>query len=233
MQKAGHITHDHTKSDLLKMGITSPPITTRMLLDAKHKGHVFDKRKGRMIVQGFKQIPNVHYDGKVFTPAPSQYTQKILMAFVAGKGMKVLSWDVGQAYTHGERVKPLALNYPVGFKRRGDNGEELFMVAHRQHYGEKGAGRGWGITRTSKLREMYNTSNFSCHVCASDPCLNVIVKWGKGGKPKGIDEMGVGAISPEVQAVGGGGTNKEFAVKIPSICTPAPMVVVVPASTLP
>ena len=187
LSNMGHITHGHTREDLIKMGITSPPVSTRMISNAKYKGHDFDKRKGRLIVQGFKQIKNVHYDGKVFTPAPSQYTQKILMALVAGKGFKVKSWDVGQAYTHGERVKPLALSYPVGFKRRGGDGEELFMIAHRQHYGEKGAGRGWGITRTAEIKKMYNSGRYSCHVCSSDPCLNVVVKWGKGGKPKGFN----------------------------------------------
>ena len=105
------------------MGITSPPVSTRMISDAKYKGHEFDKRKGRLIVQGFKQIVGTHYDGKTFTPSPSQYTQKILMALVAGRGLCVKSWDVGQAYTHGERVKPIALSYPVGFKRKGKDGE--------------------------------------------------------------------------------------------------------------
>ena len=206
LQNMGHITHGHTKGDLLKMNITSPPVSTRMISDAKYKGHVFEKRKGRMIVQGFKEIPGVHYDGKVFTPAPSQYTQKILMAFVAGKGFKVKSWDVGQAYTWGERVKPIALSYPVGFKRRGDNGEELFMVAHRQHYGEKGAGRGWGKTRTQKIREMYNTASYSCHVCSSDPCLNVVVKWGGKGKPNNVGSVKVAGVGG-ASSVGGGGSN--------------------------
>ena len=189
LENAGHITHGHTRGEILKMGITSPPVSTRMISDAKYKGHQFDKRKGRLIVQGFKQQVGIHYDGKVFTPSPSQYTQKILMALVAGRSLQVKSWDIGQAYTHGERVKPIALSYPVGFKRRGGNGEELFMIAHRQHYGEKGAGRGWGITRTTKIKEMYNTQEYSCHVCASDPCLNVVVKWGKGGKPKGVSQV--------------------------------------------
>lgn len=54
------------------------------------------------------------------------------MALVAGKDWKVKSWDIGQACTHGERVKPIALSYPVGFKKRGKNGEELFMIARKQ-----------------------------------------------------------------------------------------------------
>ena len=190
LSKMEHITHGHTRKELEDLGITAPPISTRMISDAKYKGHEFDKRKGRLIVQGFKQIKNVHYDGKVFTPAPSQYTQKILMALVAGNDWKVKSWDIGQAYTHGERVKPIALSYPVGFKKRGKNGEELFMIARKQHYGEKGAGRGWGITRTKEIKKMYNTDQYSCHVCSSDPCLNVVVKWGKEGKPKGYKMHG-------------------------------------------
>jgi hypothetical protein len=142
LSKLEHTSHGHTKEDLLREGIKAPPTSTRMISDAKYKGHVFDKRKGRMIVQGFKQMKNVHYDGKVFTPAPSQHAQKTLMALVAGKNLKIKSLDISQACTHGERVKLIALSYPVGHKKRGKNGEELFMIARKQHYGEKGAGRG-------------------------------------------------------------------------------------------
>jgi hypothetical protein len=71
-----------------------------MMSDAKHKGKEFDKRKGRVVVQGFKQTKNVHHDRKVFTPASSQHTQKMLMALVAGKKFKMKSWDASQARTH-------------------------------------------------------------------------------------------------------------------------------------
>jgi hypothetical protein len=188
LSKLEHVTRGCTKEELLKEGITAPPTSTRMTSDAKHEGKEFDERKGRMIAQGFKQIKNVHHDGKVFTPAPSQCTQKkMLMALVAGKKFKIKSWDVdvSQARAHGERVKPLALSSPTGFKRRGKNGEELFMIARRQHHGEKGAGRGWGLTRTKEIKKMYNSDRHSCHACSSDPCLNVIVRWGKEGKPVG------------------------------------------------
>jgi hypothetical protein len=69
--------------------------------------------------------------------------------------------------------------YDTGFKRRGKNGEELFVIARRHRCGEKGAGKGWGTTRTKE------TSRCSCRVCSSGPCLNVVVRWGKEGKPVG------------------------------------------------
>jgi len=56
LSKMEHITHGHTRKELEDLGITAPPISTRMISDAKYKGHEFDKRKGRLIVQGFKQI---------------------------------------------------------------------------------------------------------------------------------------------------------------------------------
>jgi hypothetical protein len=181
-----HMNHGRAKEDLLRGGITAPPMSkTRMISDAKYKEHVFDERKGRMIARGFKQIKNARYNGKVFTPAPSQCTQKMLMALVAGKNLKIKSWDISQACAHGERVKPIALSHPVGCKKRGKNGEELFMIARKQHYDEKEAGRGWGITRTKEIKKMYNAEKFSCHVCSSDPCLNVVVRWWKEGKPNG------------------------------------------------
>jgi hypothetical protein len=50
--KFGAITHNHAKADLIKMGISAPPIPTRMLSDVKHKDGEFEKYKGRMIAQG-------------------------------------------------------------------------------------------------------------------------------------------------------------------------------------
>lgn len=65
-----------------------------MISAAKHRGAEFDRRKGRLICQGFRAIEGVHHDGKTFTASPSQHTQKVLMSFVAGKDYKVKSWDV-------------------------------------------------------------------------------------------------------------------------------------------
>ena len=168
-----------------------------MISAAKYRGAEFDRRKGRLICQGFRAIEGVHHDGKTFAASPSQYTQKVLMAFVAGKGYKVKSWDIKTAYLFGERVKPVALSYPAGF-RRSRNGEDLFMIARRGHYGELNAGRMWAKTRTKNVLEMYNTNEWSVHICKTDLCLNVVTHWPKG-KPVGFKwcENEGGELSPE------------------------------------
>jgi len=103
-----------------------------MMSAAKYRGLDFDRRKGRLICQGFRAIEGIHHDGKAFAASPSQYSQKLLMSFVAGKGYKIRSWDIKTAYLFGERVKPVCLSYPVGFRREKD-GKELYMVARRGH----------------------------------------------------------------------------------------------------
>ena len=111
--KFGAITHNHTRADLIKMGISTPPIPTRMLSDVKYKDGEFEKYKGRMIAQGFRMIKGVHFDGKTFSPTPNQHTNKILMALVAGEDLGILSFDISLAYTLGERDPE---NYPGGTK---------------------------------------------------------------------------------------------------------------------
>jgi hypothetical protein len=179
-----HITHNHTLAEVRGMGIAEPPLPTRMISAAKYRGLEFDRRKGRMICQGFRAIKGVHHDGKSFAASPSQHSQKLLMAFVAGKDYDCLSWDIKTAYLFGERVKPVCLSYPVGFRRAKD-GEDLYMVARRGHYGEMNAGRMWAETRTKKILEMYDNKNWSVYICKTDPCLNVITHW-PDGKPDGF-----------------------------------------------
>ena len=192
-----HITHNHTWEEVLAFGIKEPALPTRMISAAKYRGAEFDRRKGRLICQGFRAIEGVHHDGKTFAASPSQYTQKVLMSFVAGKGYKVKSWDIKTAYLFGERVKPVALSYPVGFRRTRD-GKELFMIARRGHYGELNAGRMWAETRTKNVLKMYNSDKWSVHICKTDPCLNVVTYWPKG-KPAGFRwcENDGGELSPE------------------------------------
>ena len=179
-----HISHNHTREEVRKMGIHEPALPTRMISAAKYRGLEFDRRKGRLICQGFRAIEGIHHDGKAFAASPSQYSQKLLMSFVAGKGYYVRSWDIKTAYLFGERVKPVCLSYPVGFRREKD-GEELFMVARRGHYGEINAGRMWAETRTKQILKMYDSPNWSVHICKSDPCLNIITHW-PNGKPAGF-----------------------------------------------
>ena len=187
-----HITHDHTLEEVKQYGIISA---------AKYRGAEFDRRKGRLICQGFRAIEGVHHDGKTFAASPSQHTQKVLMSFVAGKDHKVKSWDIKTAYLFGERVKPIALSYPAGF-RRTRNGKELFMIARRGHYGELNAGRMWAETRTKNVMKMYNTYEWSAHMCRTDPCLNVVTYWPKG-KPKGFRwcENDGGELLPEGESL--------------------------------
>jgi hypothetical protein len=188
--KFGAITHNHTRADLIKMGISTPPIPTRMLSDVKYKDGEFEKYKGRMIAQGFRMIKGVHFDGKTFSPTPNQHTNKILMALVAGEDLDILSFDISLAYTWGERDPEnypggtkIALSYPPGLRRWNADGEQLYMVSHRSHYGLGPAGRTWFNTRQSKLLKMFNTKHWQSFVCTSEPCLMTMVHFPNGVPP--------------------------------------------------
>ena len=182
----GAITHDHTKSDLLKAGIKTTPIPTRMISDIKYRDGVLEKYKGRMVGQGFKMVPGVHYDGKTFSPTPNQHTHKIMMGLWAGEDLECLSFDIKLAYTWGEREGgyKIALSYPMGFRRWNSEGEALYMISHRSHYGLAPAGREWFNTRQTKLLKIFNDKKFSSAVCKSEPCLMTIIYWPSGNKPK-------------------------------------------------
>jgi hypothetical protein len=173
-----HITHNHALTEVKKMGMHEPPLPTRMISAAKHRGLDFDRRKGRMICQGFRAIEGVHHDGKSFAASPSQHAQKIIISFVAGKDFDALSWDIKTACLFGERVKPVCLSCPVGFRR-----EPTYMVARRGHCcGETNAGRTWAETRTEKILQTCDNGNWSVHARETDPCLDVITCW-PNGKP--------------------------------------------------
>ena len=183
----GAVTHNHTKEELKRMGINTPPIPTRMISDVKYSDGKFSKYKGVCVAQGFRMIKGVHYDGKTFSPTPNQYTNKILMGIKAGERLECISFDIKLAYTWGEREGnyKLAMSYPKGFKRYDNNGEELFMVSHRSQYGMAPAGREWFKTRQDKLLKLFNNKEYSAHVTKSDPCLMNIIYWPRG-KPEGF-----------------------------------------------
>ena len=185
--KYGAMTHNHTKADLFKMGISTPPIPTRMLSDVKYKDGILEKYKGRCIAQGFRMIKGVHFDGKTFSPTPNQHTNKLLMALVAGEDLEILSFDISLAYTWGERDPAnypggtkIALSYPPGLRRWNAAGEELFMVSHRSHYGLGPAGRTWFNTRQSKLLQMFNNDHWQSFVCTTEPCCMTLVHFPDG-----------------------------------------------------
>jgi hypothetical protein len=165
------------------MGISTPPIPTRMLSDVKYKDGDFEKHKGRM-------IKGVRFDGNFFSPTPNQHTNKILMALVAGEDLDMLSFDISLAYTWGERSPEnypggtkIALSCPPGLRRWNTDGEQLYMVSHRSHYGLGPAGRTWFNTRQTKLLQMLNTKHRQSFVCASEPCLLTMVHFPKGVPP--------------------------------------------------
>lgn len=185
--KFGAITHDHDESALERHGITTRAVPTRMISDAKYRDGIFEKAKGRCVIQGFRMSPGIHYDPNTFTPSPNQFTSKALCSIAAGNNFEIASWDISLAYTWGERDKPIALRYPQGFKRYDKEGKELYMIAWRQLYGDPGASRGWTKTRDKEILRMYNDGKeWTARKCRSDPCLYVITYWKGGQIPAGI-----------------------------------------------
>jgi hypothetical protein len=178
------VSHGHTMAEVREMGIFEPPLPARMTSAAKHRGIEFDRRKGRMICQGFRAIEGVHHDGKAFAASPSSHAQKFLMAMIAGKDCDVRSWDTKTACLFGERKKPACSSCPLGF-RRTKNGEDLYIIARRGHCGEINAGRTWAETRTKNILKMHDSEEWSVHTCKTDPRLNVITCWPEG-KPRGF-----------------------------------------------
>ena len=196
LESQGVFSHDHTKDDLAKMGITSKPVPCSIALTHKYKDGVFQKCKTRICIAGHKgnMTKGIHYD-EVFAASPVQHTERILQAMSVNLHLHNLTWDISQAYTWaplqpGERI---AIVYPEGFKRYHEvTGEELFLLLERNLYGAPSAGRGWSIHRNDFIMKRFNQTDsngvrWSCHKSVMDPCLFVIDRHdaSQGGQVRG------------------------------------------------
>jgi len=171
-------------------------IGCRTILRSKYKpdGSI-DKRKARVVAQGFSQRPGIDYHD-TFAPVARLSSVRLLMALAVQLDLKVHQLDIITAYLNGkveeeiymESPKLLAEFLQEIINRRGEtspvgrkarkmaqklrNGDQVCKL-NKALYGLKQAGRQWYRTLDERLREL------GMKPTAADPCVYVTKRGGE------------------------------------------------------
>jgi hypothetical protein len=100
--------------------------------------------KGRLVAQGFRQVPGVDC-GDAYAPVARYSSVRVILAFVAIRDWHVHQMDVETAFLNAHVTEEVYLQQPEGYKRRGPNGEELVYLLHRALYGLRDSGHLWNV----------------------------------------------------------------------------------------
>ncbi|KNZ49490.1 hypothetical protein VP01_4981g1 [Puccinia sorghi] len=128
-------------------------------LEPNHKPSLHLKKKARLCIQGFLQLPGVDYD-ETFAPTGKFSTLLILLTLAIEKELPLRQFDVKAAFLYAPLKENLYIKTPEGSKRKSP-----YLRLKKSLYGLKQAPANWFETLTSWLKDI----NF--HQSTSDPCL--------------------------------------------------------------
>ena len=126
-----------------------------------------NKRKARLVAQGFSQVPGVDYSD-VFSPVARLATIRTVISLSAMWKRKLYHIDIKSAYLNAELDEEIFMRPPPGLNLPPDH----VLKLHKGLYGLKQAGRNWNHLLSSVLSE------FGLIVSDSDPCLYVNMEKG-------------------------------------------------------
>lgn len=145
-----------------------------------------DRRKARLIAQGFTQQPGVHFT-ETFAPVTRISTIRFIAALSARYNSKIKQLDVASAYLNGTLEEEIHMKAPKYFEKFMENlidleenieigkkatdmlhefqeGDKVLLLK-KSIYGLKQAGRAWYTKLEKTLRKIGTTPT------KSDPCL--------------------------------------------------------------
>jgi hypothetical protein len=87
---------------------------------------LIDKYKGRIVAQGYSQIPGVHYN-EVFASMARMAAMRAVMAIAAAEDLELESLDVSTAFLNGKIDAEIYMRIPEGLEVEGNPqpGEDL------------------------------------------------------------------------------------------------------------
>jgi hypothetical protein len=162
-------------------------IGSRMVLRNKYRADgTFERRKARLVAQGFSQKPGIHFS-ETFAPVARFSSIRLVASLAAQYGMKIKQFDVKTAYLNGELEEEIFMEAPKGLEkflgeisesegnsstglkakrmlqefRKGDK----VCLLKKSLYGLRQAGRSWYCKLNKTLK------NYGAIPTASDPCL--------------------------------------------------------------
>ncbi|KNZ48580.1 hypothetical protein VP01_5558g1, partial [Puccinia sorghi] len=118
-----------------------------------------EKKKARLCIQGFRQLPGVEYD-ETFAPTGRFSTFLVLLTLAIEKKLPLRQFNVKAAFLYAPLKETIYIKTPEGSKRKAP-----FLKLKKSLYGLKQAPANWFDTLTSWLKDI----NFI--QSASDPCL--------------------------------------------------------------
>ena len=162
-------------------------IGCRMVLRNKLKPDgTLERRKARLVAQGFNQKPGIHFS-ETFAPVARIGSIRIMTSLAARYGMNIQQFDIATAYLNGELEEEVLMEIPKNFEETLqsiiDSEEENQVrykaknillelrkgnkVCHLEKslYGLRQAGRSWYVKLDKALRK------YGAIPTKSDPCL--------------------------------------------------------------
>ncbi|KAJ3661597.1 hypothetical protein Zmor_005987 [Zophobas morio] len=162
-------------------------VGSRIVLRNKYKSDgTFERRKARLVAQGFSQQPGIHFT-ETFAPVARFSSIRLMASLAARHDMAIKQFDVETAYLNGELNEEVFMEPPKELQRALgsiiDNETDSSTVAKatsllqelrkgdrvcllkKSLYGLRQAGRNWYTKLDSTLKEL------GAIPTASDPCL--------------------------------------------------------------
>lgn len=126
-----------------------------------------ERRKARLVAQGFSQKFGVDYD-EVFAPVARNTTLRLLLSVAGTRNYTVNHYDIKTAFLNGKLEEEIYMKQPPGFQ----NGGKVYRLK-KSLYGLKQAARVWNNTLHEALTEQ------GCKQNEIDKCLYVRKQQGK------------------------------------------------------
>lgn len=150
-----------------------------------------ERRKARLVAQGFSQRPGVHFT-QTFAPVARFSSIRVMASLAARYGMRIRQFDVATAYLNGELEEAVYMEVPKNFegiladilesdcdsavKQKADKMLKTYRKGNKvcllkkALYGLRQAGRSWNRRLDEVLR------NLGARPTVSDPCCIISVK---------------------------------------------------------
>jgi Reverse transcriptase (RNA-dependent DNA polymerase) len=107
-----------------------------------------DKRKSRLIAQGYSQMPGINFN-ETYSPTIRFTSIQFILALAAHHNLELRQINVKGAYLNGTLEETIYLRQPEGFIEKGK--ENFICKLNKGLYGLKQSGRVWNQTLRDEL----------------------------------------------------------------------------------